>query len=217
VTDPKLVRREDLVVALDYGQFYLHTADNDPDLAVALLEQAQDAAGIAQADGLLVVESPHQNNFEMPLGVEIWDARPADYLAGWEEAFEAHLEVREGGLTYESPTVELTDIEVSPGSYHALITGRGFVSRGRVRRSRAISGELGFGPAIRRCRLGDSNAGQSVLLLRMCRTLGQRVVAQSDARGECLTWLRREDAPTLDTTARRRVWVDGTPLRSPDG
>lgn len=130
VSDANLVHRQNLVVALDYGQFYLHTRDNDPDLAVTLLEQAQGAAGIAQADGLLVVESPHQNNFEMPLGVEIWDARPADDLAEWEEAFEAHLVVGEAGLTYESPTMDLTEIEVSADSYHALITGRGFVSRG---------------------------------------------------------------------------------------
>jgi hypothetical protein len=130
VTDANLVLRQDLVVALDYGQFYLHTLENDPDFAVTLLEQAQDADGIAQADGLLVVESPHQNNFEMPLAVEIWDSVPAEDLSEWEEAFEALLVVGDSGLTYESPTVELTQIVVSPGSYHALITGRGFVARG---------------------------------------------------------------------------------------
>lgn len=118
------------MVALDYGQFYLHTREDEPELAVTLFEQAQDGDGIAQADGLLVVESPHQNNFEMPLGVEIWDARPDDDLPEWEEVFEAHLDVGEAGLTFESPTVDLTDIEVGPGSYHVLITGRGFVSRG---------------------------------------------------------------------------------------
>lgn len=59
VIEPRLVHREELVVALDYSQFYLPTANNNPDLAVALLEQAQSTAGIAQADGLVVVMSPH--------------------------------------------------------------------------------------------------------------------------------------------------------------
>lgn len=63
VGGPKLMQREALVVALGYGQFYLHTAANDPELPVTLLEQAQDGGGIAQTDGLIMVESPHQNNF----------------------------------------------------------------------------------------------------------------------------------------------------------
>lgn len=124
-----LVQRAEFGVALDYGQFYLHTADNDPELAVTLLEQAQDADGIAQAPGLVVIESPHQNNFAMPLTVEVWDRRPADDLDEWQEAFEAHLEVTDG-LVYESPTMDLTEIEVPPGLYHALITGRGFITHG---------------------------------------------------------------------------------------
>lgn len=129
MTSPRLVHHRELVVALDYGQFYLHTADNDPEFAVALVELAQDADGIAQADGLLVMESPHQNNFEMPLTVEVWDHEPADDLDEWQEAFEAHLHVS-NQLVYESPTVDLTEIDVPPGSYHALITGRGFVANG---------------------------------------------------------------------------------------
>jgi hypothetical protein len=129
VGEPSLVHRDELVVALDYGQFYLHTADNDPELAVTLLEQAQDSDGIAQTDGLVVVESPHQNNFAMPLTVEVWDGQPADDLDQWQEAFEAHLEVTDQ-LVYESPTMDLTDIAVPPGSYHALISGHGFVTHG---------------------------------------------------------------------------------------
>lgn len=124
-----MVQCEALLVALDYGQFYLNTADNDPELPVTLLEQAQDGDGIAQTDGLVVVESPHQNNFAMPLTVEVWDAQPADDLDQWQEAFEAHLDVTDK-LVYESPTVDVSEIDVPPGSYHALITGRGFVAHG---------------------------------------------------------------------------------------
>ena len=118
------------MVALDYGQFYLHTRESDPDLAVMLLERAQDGDGIAQDGGLVVVVSPHQNNFEMPLRVEVWEARPLDDLDEWEEAFDAYLEVDQPGLAYESPTMDFVDLKVPPGSYHALITGRGFVADG---------------------------------------------------------------------------------------
>jgi hypothetical protein len=129
VTEAKLVHREDLVVALDYGQFYLHTRDNDPEVAVELLEQALDGDGIAQADGLLVVLSPHQNNFAMPLAVEVWDGEPARDVDEWQEAFQAHIEVTTQ-FGYESPTDELIEIAVPSGSYAVLITGRGFVAHG---------------------------------------------------------------------------------------
>lgn len=96
---------------------------------VTLLEQAQHADGIAQSDGLIVVQSPHENNFAMPLAVEVWDEQPSDDLDQWQEAFESHLEVTDQ-LIYASPTVDVTEIEVPPGSYHALITGRGFITHG---------------------------------------------------------------------------------------
>jgi hypothetical protein len=121
---------EDLVVALDYGQFYLHTDEEDPELAVDLLDVAQASDGIAQRAGLVVVVSPHQNNFAMPLRIEVWTAEPDGDLDEWEEAFETHIDVGDEGLTYESPTLDLTPIAVPPGSYHALITGRGFVAHG---------------------------------------------------------------------------------------
>jgi hypothetical protein len=93
VTEAKLLRREDLVVSLDYWQFYLHTRDNNPERAIELLEQAQGGDGIAQADGLVVVEPPHQNNFAMPLAVEVWDGELADDVSEWEEAFQTHIAV----------------------------------------------------------------------------------------------------------------------------
>jgi hypothetical protein len=120
-----LVHRQELVVELDYGQFYLYPADLEPQLVQEALERVGGGGGIAQSEGVLVVQSPHQNNFSMPLAVEVWDTEPPDDLVDWQEAFEAHLDVGDAGLTYESPTVELTEIAGPPGSYHALITGRG--------------------------------------------------------------------------------------------
>jgi hypothetical protein len=130
VPGAELSSSEELVVSLDYSQFYLHTAEEDPDLAVDLLGDAQNGDGIAQQGGLVVVESPHQNNFEMPLRVEVWTAPPEDDLDEWQEAFEVHLDVGDDGLNYESPTLDITPLPVPPGSYHAIITGRGFVGHG---------------------------------------------------------------------------------------
>jgi 8-oxo-dGTP pyrophosphatase MutT (NUDIX family) len=91
---------------------------------------AIDADGIAQVPGTLVVLSPHQNNFEMPLRVEVWDGPPPDDTAEWPEAFEAHLEIDPHGLSYNSPTMTTVSLGVPPGRYHTLITGRGFVAHG---------------------------------------------------------------------------------------
>lgn len=130
MNEARLIRRQELVVQLDYGQFYLSAADVDPEVVQEVVEQALEAGGIAQSDGVVVVESPLQNNFAMPLAVELWDAAPADDTTQWQEAFEAHLDVGDSGILYESPTIERIDLDVPPGSYHALITGRGFSAIG---------------------------------------------------------------------------------------
>ncbi len=132
MTGAILSASHDLVVALDYGHFYLWTrVSDDLDLPLRLLERAHGAGdGVGQGEGLLLVLSPHQNNFDMQLRVEVWESRPPDDLAAWEEAFEAHLDVDETGIRYESPTLSSASIDVPRGSYHALITGRGFVGLG---------------------------------------------------------------------------------------
>ena len=109
MTDARQLSRQELSVELDYGQFSLCTADVDPDLVHELLERALDGDGIAQTDAVLVVLSPHQNNFEMPLAVEVWDAPPAGDLSEWQEAFEAGRATR-------------TDVSVRMARAHTLAT-----------------------------------------------------------------------------------------------
>jgi hypothetical protein len=70
VSDARLIGSEDHVVALDYGTFNLITGDFEPDDYARVLDVAVD--GIGQLPGLVSVASPHQNNFEMPLRVEVW-------------------------------------------------------------------------------------------------------------------------------------------------
>lgn len=120
----------DLRVALDYSQFSLATGPVDADLETDLLASAQAADGVAQRGGLVVVLSPHQNNFRMRLRLEVWTSEPVSDLDEWQEAFEFHLEVGADGLTYASPTLDVVALPAPPGSYHALLTGRGFVGHG---------------------------------------------------------------------------------------
>jgi hypothetical protein len=126
----------ELTVGLDYGQFYLvgrrvqHASGEDPILQ--LLDTAVKGAGIASSEGneVVVVLSPHQNNFAMGLRVELWAAQPPDDLDDWQEAFLTGLVVGEEGLFYESPTLPSETIPAPPGRYGAWVTGRGFVNRG---------------------------------------------------------------------------------------
>lgn len=67
---------DERVVALDYSQFYLRSGESCEDDVGDAVAEAGSGVGIAQRDGLLVVTSPHQNNFRMPLRVEVWDAAP---------------------------------------------------------------------------------------------------------------------------------------------
>src|SRR3954452_8134638 len=122
----------EFVVAMDYSQFYLEVAEptdgeSGEDL---MLSRAAGPGGVAQNRAAVLVESPHQNNFKMSLRVEEWTDPPDDDLDDWEEALEASLVVGDYGLLFSSPTVEKVDLEVPPGTYRALITGRGFVAVG---------------------------------------------------------------------------------------
>lgn len=116
------------MVALDYGTFNLYTSEDGLENDLQALEASADGIGIAV--GVVSVSSPHQNNFAMPLQVEVWSGDPPSDLDEWQEAFELHLDVGEYGLVYGSPTMDYVPLPVLPGSYHALITGRGFVAIG---------------------------------------------------------------------------------------
>jgi hypothetical protein len=101
----------DLVVSLDFGQFYLTSdaagaeASADP---MSTLNRALEGDGIARTDGFLVVLSPHQNNSSMRLRIEVHESEPPEDLDAWQEAFQAWLPVDESGVFYESPDADST-------------------------------------------------------------------------------------------------------------
>lgn len=149
VADSELLTSLDYIVPYDHGQFWLCSClcvEEDYPLDVVALPDYDEMASLDYREiqdegiwqipveysfsGMLVVLSPHQNNFEMPLRVEVWDGPPPDDITDWPEAFEAHLEVDPHGLYYSSTTGGSARLGVPPGGYHALITGRGFVAHG---------------------------------------------------------------------------------------
>lgn len=130
VSAPISRRVEERAVRLDYGQFCL-CGNPSPDADyMTLLEQAINGSGVAADDHGVIVISPHQNNFEMPFRLELWDDRPLDNHEDWEEVFEANLLVVDDVLRYFSPTDAVADFEVPSGRYAARISGQGFVNRG---------------------------------------------------------------------------------------
>jgi hypothetical protein len=121
----------ELSVVQDYGQFYLSpsTADVADNVSFAV-DAAIDSGGIAQRGDLTVVLSPHQNNFDMRLRIELFATAPREDLDVWQEAFEACLRADEKGLSYHSVDTGYREVPVPAGTYVARITGRGFVAHG---------------------------------------------------------------------------------------
>ncbi|MFD4432410.1 hypothetical protein [Nocardia sp. NPDC058497] len=119
-----------LELALDYGQFVLHGGEGEEEAELSLLEAAL-ADGPSVGDGhTVVVLSPHQNNFEMPLAVQVWAARPPADDADWQQISEARLHIGEYGLNISSPVDTWEAAPVPQGDYIVDIAGAGFVGYG---------------------------------------------------------------------------------------
>ncbi|WP_433678565.1 hypothetical protein [Nocardia sp. CA-119907] len=116
---------------MDYGQFYLNGGFGDPDSELALLEQAQAAQPCAGDGAMLVILSPHQNNFEMSIAVQVWTGRPPHDRDQWQQVCEVRLRVdSDGASSISSPTDGWADCPVPPGDYLIEVSGRGFVNYG---------------------------------------------------------------------------------------
>ncbi|OUC79340.1 hypothetical protein [Gordonia lacunae] len=124
---------EQFRLAMDYGQFLLRgNARFDVD-EMALLDRAQREQPSANAgtDGLIVVLSPHQNNFDMVIDVQRWERRPPEDRDDWQQVSEDHLTIDEDRtLTLESPTTEPFTYDLDPGDYIAEVSGKDFVVQG---------------------------------------------------------------------------------------
>lgn len=117
-------------VSLDYGQFTLIGGElEDGWDSSPLLELAADVP-VAGDGQLLLVLSPHQNNVELDLTVQVWDAEPPADADDWQQVVRGWLEIEADRLRYESPTMEIASFVVPSGRYAVEVSGRGFVAYG---------------------------------------------------------------------------------------
>ncbi|MCX5043530.1 hypothetical protein OG921_10155 [Aldersonia sp. NBC_00410] len=120
-----------VTLAMDYGQFCLDGGLGDPDTELALLDRAMADQPSAGNGTMLLVLCPHQNNFHMPVTVQVWGSRPPADRAEWQQVSEGRLDIDDSGiLSLSSPTAEAVQVEVPPGRYAVDVSGRGFVSYG---------------------------------------------------------------------------------------
>lgn len=125
------ISEQAVVLAMDYGQFSLSGGLGDFEDELELLAQAQAAQPCAGDGNALVVLSPHQNNFEMPIAVQVWDGRPPADRDEWQQVCEERLRISEvGQMMIASPTTGEAFCEVPEGDYLIEVSGRGFVNYG---------------------------------------------------------------------------------------
>ncbi|MEH6793055.1 MAG: hypothetical protein V7694_02875 [Rhodococcus sp. (in: high G+C Gram-positive bacteria)] len=116
---------------MDHGQFYLRGGLDDDDNEYPLLEHALAAQPYAGNGSTMVVLNPHQNNFEMPIDVELFDSRPTSDDGEWQQMCEDRIAIGpEGVLQIDSTTMSPVDCAIPPGEYLVQVAGRGFVNYG---------------------------------------------------------------------------------------
>jgi len=117
-----MMQRHELTLFADYHQFYLQDDDSTyGDLSEAWTDDATDR---------LLAVAPHvigigtARNVEVPVAVEVHDARPIFDLAAWDRVNLASVQVDSGSVVVAGCTDYFPDafrIKVAPGTYEALI------------------------------------------------------------------------------------------------
>lgn len=133
-SSPSLIASHRLSLVMDYGQFYL-SGDSSPDSQEDLEELVEEALSdgtIARNQTSAVVLSPHQNNFDMQMAIEVWDQKPPEDRGDWDQVVDLVLEIdQDGSLQLDSPPGgEPHHVTVDPGRYRVEVCGRGFVALG---------------------------------------------------------------------------------------
>lgn len=131
LSSARCIARHKLTLGYDHAQFYVLTGVIDDEDPAALVGEAFDnTLRVAQGETLIVVLSPHQNNFKMKFSFERWDGEPPADNAAWQEVCEAFLDVEEWGLMFGGTFEDVKLPALPPGRYAARICGRGFVAHG---------------------------------------------------------------------------------------
>lgn len=117
------------MLALDYGQFTITGGFAIDD--IALLADAFRRPPSASDGRSVLVLSPHQNNFAMPVAIERWSDRPPHDESAWQQVSVERLSVgATATVRLGSPTLEDTGCAIPAGDYWVEVSGRGFVNYG---------------------------------------------------------------------------------------
>ena len=119
-----------LSVSMDYGYFVLCDGGDPPANDIELLRRAQAHPPSASDGRSVLISSPHQNNFDMIIEVQVWDERPPEDRDAWQQVSENLLRIAGAELMYVSPTMGDASCVIPPGRYIAEVSGRGFVNYG---------------------------------------------------------------------------------------
>jgi hypothetical protein len=134
MADARMLSTTRIAIGMDYGQFSVHGAAGGRD-DLELLEEARASPPSASDGGIVVVLSPHQNNFDMAIDIEVWDAAPASDRGEWDQVSLHPFRVDPRAKLYlESPTLDGVWVDVAAAVDAVVdvieISGRGFVNHG---------------------------------------------------------------------------------------
>jgi hypothetical protein len=124
----------DLEVEINYSQVYIYSLPpwtDDPEGHNAVLRALDDAHSsgrfVGVSEGLIDFLTTAEWNFNAPMRVETWAVEPPDDDQDWDHVVDVDLDVPNGRLMFEgSGGREPITCEVSPGSYRARLSGRGY-------------------------------------------------------------------------------------------
>lgn len=128
-----LASRTDISLMMDYGQIYFLGGGGTFEGEWHEFVDQAIADGLVTSDGHnLVVLSPHQNNFDLQMTVELWTSPPAADDDDWQIVVHETIKISDDQtLTIDSaPGGHAQRVAIPTGSYRIDIAASGFKTAG---------------------------------------------------------------------------------------
>ena len=120
-----------LRLAVDGAQFLVRGSEPEDNFDDVLLSRATQAPPSHSDTVSMLVLTPHQNNFDTAVDVEVWGQRPEDDRVQWQQVSEGPLTVDSNEVLHiDSPMSNPATCPVPAGRYIVEVSGRGFITYG---------------------------------------------------------------------------------------
>lgn len=120
-----------LRMAVDGAQFLVRGSEPEHNFDDVLLARATQAPPSHSDTVSMLVLTPHQNNFDTAVDVEVCDQRPEDDRQEWQQVSEGPLVVDNHEVLHlESPMSNPATCPVPAGRYIVEVSGRGLITYG---------------------------------------------------------------------------------------